>query len=116
MPSACPRGAHPAVPARHLAGATAVALGLAEPLAATAFAVTIVGERPGGVAAAGLLTGLAGLALLVRSELPAWERADVVVVNDERVDVGFDEHVVVTDWAERSRILAHRTTPSETGS
>lgn len=115
MPSACPRGAHPAVPARHLAGATAVALGLAEPLAATAFAVTIVGERPGGVAAAGLLTVLAGLALPVRSELPAWERADVVV-NDERVDVGFDEQVVVTDWAERSRVLAHRTTPSETGS
>ena len=54
---------------RHVSSATAVALALAEPVAAVGFALLLVGERPGGVALAGLGAVLVGLAVLVRAEL-----------------------------------------------
>ncbi|MBT9489806.1 MAG: EamA family transporter [Rubrivivax sp.] len=54
---------------RHISGATAVALALAEPVTAFALAVLIVGERPGMWALLGLLAVLAGLAVVIRAEL-----------------------------------------------
>lgn len=54
---------------RHISGATGVALALFEPVTAFALAVVVVGERPGGMAVAGLLGVLAGLALVVRAEV-----------------------------------------------
>lgn len=54
---------------RHVSGATAVALALFEPVTAFALAVVVVGERPGVWALAGLVAVLAGLAVVVRSEL-----------------------------------------------
>lgn len=54
---------------RHISGATAVALALAEPVTAFALAVVVVGERPGVWALAGLLAVLAGLAVVIRAEL-----------------------------------------------
>ena len=54
---------------RHVTSATGVALALAEPLAAVGFALLLVGERPGGIALAGLAAVLLGLAVLVRAEL-----------------------------------------------
>jgi drug/metabolite transporter, DME family len=54
---------------RHISGATAVALALAEPVTAFALAVVIVGERPAPLAFAGLAAVLAGLAVVVRAEL-----------------------------------------------
>lgn len=54
---------------RHISGATAVALALAEPVTAFALAVVVVGERPGVWALVGLLGVLAGLAVVIRAEL-----------------------------------------------
>lgn len=54
---------------RHVSGATGVVLALAEPVVAFVLAVVVVGERPGVAGVAGLLTVLAGLAVVVRSEL-----------------------------------------------
>ncbi len=54
---------------KHISAATGVALALAEPVVAFGLAVLIVGERPGGWAVAGLGLVLAGLAVVVRSEL-----------------------------------------------
>lgn len=54
---------------RHLSAATAVVLALAEPVTAFVLAILIVGERPGAVGAIGLAAVLAGLWLVVRSEL-----------------------------------------------
>ena len=55
---------------RGVSSATAVALGMAEPVAAVALALLVVGERPGGVALAGLAAVLVGLWVLVRGERP----------------------------------------------
>ena len=52
-----------------LPSATAVTLSLAEPVTAFALAVAVVGERPGGTAFAGLAAVLAGLAIVVRTEV-----------------------------------------------
>jgi drug/metabolite transporter, DME family len=54
---------------RHISGATAVALALAEPVTAFVLALLVVGERPGVAAFVGLAAVLAGLAVVVRSEL-----------------------------------------------
>jgi DME family drug/metabolite transporter len=54
---------------RHISGATGVSLALFEPVTAFMLAVVVVGERPGGMAVAGLLAVLAGLALVVRAEV-----------------------------------------------
>lgn len=54
---------------RHISGATGVSLALFEPVTAFVLAVVVVGERPGGMAVAGLLAVLAGLALVVRAEV-----------------------------------------------
>ena len=54
---------------RHISGATAVALALAEPVTAFALAVVVVGERPGVWALVGLLGVLAGLGVVIRAEL-----------------------------------------------
>lgn len=54
---------------RHISGATAVALALAEPVTAFVLAMVVVGERPAPLAFAGLATVLVGLALVVRAEL-----------------------------------------------
>lgn len=60
---------------RHISGATAVALALAEPVTAFALAVLVVGERPGAWALAGLVAVLAGLGVVIRTELrPAIRR------------------------------------------
>ena len=53
---------------RHLSGATGVTLALAEPVAAFALAVVVVGERPGWAAFAGLGLVLMGLVLVVWTE------------------------------------------------
>lgn len=54
---------------RHIPAATGVTLALAEPVVAFALAVAVVGEQPGGGAYAGLLLVVAGVLLVVRSEL-----------------------------------------------
>ena len=54
---------------RHITGATGVSLALFEPVTAFGLAVVVVGERPGGMAVAGLVAVLAGLALVVRAEV-----------------------------------------------
>jgi DME family drug/metabolite transporter len=54
---------------RHISGATAVALALAEPVTAFVLAIVVVGERPGAAAFAGLVGVLAGLAVVIRAEL-----------------------------------------------
>jgi drug/metabolite transporter, DME family len=54
---------------RHVSGATAVALALAEPVTAFVLALAIVGERPAPLAFAGLAAVLAGLTVVVRAEL-----------------------------------------------
>ena len=54
---------------RHVSGATAVALALAEPVTAFVLALAVVGERPAPLAFAGLAAVLAGLAVVVRAEL-----------------------------------------------
>ncbi len=54
---------------RHISGATGVALALAEPVTAFVLAIVIVGERPGWLAFGGLIAVLAGLVVVVRSEL-----------------------------------------------
>lgn len=56
---------------RHVSGATAVALALAEPVTAFVLALAVVGERPAPVAFAGLAAVLAGLGLVIRAELRA---------------------------------------------
>lgn len=56
---------------RHISGATAVALALAEPVTAFVLALVVVGERPGASAFLGLLCVLAGLAVVIRAELKA---------------------------------------------
>lgn len=56
---------------RHVSGATAVALALAEAVTAFVLAWAVVGERPGGAALAGLCVLLAGLALVIRAEMRA---------------------------------------------
>lgn len=54
---------------RHVSGATAVALALAEPVTAFVLALAVVGERPASVAYVGLAAVLAGLGLVIRAEL-----------------------------------------------
>jgi drug/metabolite transporter, DME family len=54
---------------RHVSGATAVALALAEPVTAFGLALAVVGERPAPLAFAGLAAVLAGLTVVVRAEL-----------------------------------------------
>lgn len=54
---------------RHVSGATAVALALAEPVTAFVLALAVVGERPAPLAYVGLAAVLAGLAVVVRTEL-----------------------------------------------
>lgn len=54
---------------RTVSSATAVTLALAEPVTAFALAMLVVGERPGALAIAGLCTVLAGLAVVIRTEL-----------------------------------------------
>lgn len=56
---------------RHISGATAVALALAEPVTAFVLALVVVGERPGASAFLGMLCVLAGLAVVIRAELKA---------------------------------------------
>ena len=46
-----------------------MSLALFEPVTAFVLAVVVVGERPGGMAVAGLVAVLAGLALVVRAEV-----------------------------------------------
>lgn len=53
---------------RHIGGATAVTLALAEPVTAFALAIAVVGERPGASAFAGLGLVLAGLLFVVWTE------------------------------------------------
>ena len=62
---------------RHISAATGVTLALAEPVVAFVLAVLVVGERPGGLAALGLLLVLAGVWLVVRVELRGARRVDV---------------------------------------
>jgi drug/metabolite transporter, DME family len=54
---------------RHISAATGVVLALAEPVTAFMLAILIVGEQPGAAGAIGLAAVLAGLWLVVRSEL-----------------------------------------------
>ena len=54
---------------RHVSGATAVTLALAEPVTAFALAVAVVGEAPSAMAYAGLAGVLGGLLLVVWAEL-----------------------------------------------
>lgn len=54
---------------RHIGGATAVTLSLIEPAAAFALALLVLGERPPAPAYWGLAALLAGLGLVIRSEL-----------------------------------------------
>jgi DME family drug/metabolite transporter len=56
---------------RHISGATAVTLALAEPVTAFALAILVVGERPSALAFWGLGGVLAGLLLVVWAELRA---------------------------------------------
>lgn len=56
---------------RHISAATGVVLALAEPMTAFVLAILVVGEQPGVAGAAGLAAVLAGLWLVVRSELHA---------------------------------------------
>ena len=60
---------------RHVAGATAVSLALAEPVTAFVLAVAVVGERPPLAAYAGLGTVLLGLWVVIRAEYAAVRRA-----------------------------------------
>jgi len=60
---------------RHIAGATAVSLALAEPVTAFVLAVVVIGEQPGPVALAGLMLVLAGLGLVIRTEVRGAGRA-----------------------------------------
>ena len=53
----------------HISAATGVVLALAEPVTAFVLAILIVGEKPGAAGAIGLVAVLAGLWLVVRSEL-----------------------------------------------
>ena len=54
---------------RFITGVTGVTLALAEPLTAFLLAIVVVGEQPDALAYAGLTLLLAGLALVIRSEL-----------------------------------------------
>ena len=54
---------------RHVSAATGVVLALAEPVTAFVLAIVVVGEHPGVVGAVGLAAVLAGLWVVVRSEL-----------------------------------------------
>jgi DME family drug/metabolite transporter len=54
---------------RRISGATGVALALGEPVTAFVLAILVVGERPGVAALVGLLTVLAGLGVVIRTEL-----------------------------------------------
>jgi DME family drug/metabolite transporter len=54
---------------RHVSGATGVSLALFEPVTAFVLALLVVGERPGLLAFAGLLAVLAGLAVVIRTEV-----------------------------------------------
>jgi DME family drug/metabolite transporter len=54
---------------RSVSSATAVTLALAEPATAFVLALVVVGERPGALAVVGLCAVLAGLAVVIRSEL-----------------------------------------------
>ncbi|GAO21650.1 hypothetical protein ALISP_1470 [Alicycliphilus sp. B1] len=56
---------------RHISGATGVTLALAEPVTAFALAILVVGERPSAMAFWGLGGVLAGLLLVIWSELRA---------------------------------------------
>lgn len=56
---------------RHISGATAVTLALAEPVTAFALAIAVVGEAPSAMAFWGLAGVLAGLLLVVWAELRA---------------------------------------------
>ncbi|GKT26574.1 EamA family transporter [Acidovorax sp. SUPP3334] len=56
---------------RHVSGATAVTLALAEPVTAFALAVAVVGETPSAMAYAGLAGVLGGLLLVIWAELRA---------------------------------------------
>lgn len=58
---------------RHVSGATAVALALAEPVTAFVLALVVVGERPAPVAFAGLAAVLVGLGIVIRAELRSGE-------------------------------------------
>ena len=49
---------------RHLPAGEVATLTLAEPVTATALGVVVLGERPGAIAALGVLLVLAGLAVL----------------------------------------------------
>lgn len=54
---------------QHISAATGVVLALAEPVTAFVLAIAVVGERPGWVGASGLAAVLAGLWVVVSSEL-----------------------------------------------
>lgn len=54
---------------RHISGATAVTLALAEPVTAFALAIAVVGESPSAMAFWGLASVLAGLLLVIWAEL-----------------------------------------------
>lgn len=54
---------------RHVSGATAVALALAEPVTAFLLALAVVGERPAPLAFVGLAAVLVGLVVVVRTEV-----------------------------------------------
>ena len=54
---------------RHISGATGVTLALAEPMTAFLLAMVVVGERPGWLAFGGLTLLLAGLALVMWTEM-----------------------------------------------
>ncbi len=54
---------------RHISAATGVVLALAEPVTAFVLAIVVVGEQPGAAGVLGLTAVLAGLWLVVRSEL-----------------------------------------------
>ncbi|WP_409520566.1 DMT family transporter [Melaminivora sp.] len=56
---------------RHLSGATAVTLALAEPVTAFVLAIVVVGEQPAALAFAGLGGVLAGLGIVIAAELRA---------------------------------------------
>lgn len=83
---------------RHVSGATAVALALAEPVTAFMLAVAVVGERPAPLAFAGLAAVLAGLAVVVRAEM--------------RDGTGEPRHANRHDAAQRSQDAARKTPPN----
>ncbi len=60
---------------RHIAASTAVTLALGEPITAFVLAIAVVGEHPRPSAFAGLLMVLAGLGLVIWTELRAARRA-----------------------------------------